>query len=284
MKVIFPKETQQSIVQLLSPNYDTPEASSLSFLLLEYVFGWTQTSIIINSAHTPTAEEEELLDTSITRLQNNEPIQYIMEVADFYSRSFHVNEHVLIPRQETESLIQFIKEYQPWTQVKIADIGTGSGCIPCTLYHEIDTSEIHAYDISTDALAVAEQNIQSLGCQIQLHKIDILNESLAESNFDIIISNPPYVLESEKKSMHANVLTHEPHLALFVKDENPLLFYSEIAKQGQHALKKGGLLFFEINERYAIETAEMLLSKGYTKTRIFQDIHGKDRFVSGELS
>ncbi|PIB36334.1 protein-(glutamine-N5) methyltransferase, release factor-specific [Reichenbachiella sp. 5M10] len=283
MKVIFPKETQQSILAILSLSYDIAEASSLSFLLVEHVFGWTRTSIIINSAHTPTLAQQNLLDSCLVRLQNQEPIQYIIGMADFYGRTFHVNEYTLIPRQETESLIQYIKAYQAWSQPKIADIGTGSGCIPCTLSLEMATSEVHAYDISEEALSVATQNAQALGCSsIQFHSIDILHDSLAESGFDLIVSNPPYVLQSEKNTMHANVLEHEPHLALFVEDDNPLVFYKVIARQAKTALKPGGVLFFEINEQYGNPTEGLLLSLGYHHTQIHLDIHGKDRFVSAQ--
>ncbi|UXP34120.1 peptide chain release factor N(5)-glutamine methyltransferase [Reichenbachiella agarivorans] len=283
MKVIFPRETHQSVVSTLYPIFGQQEAEALSKIALEKIFDWNQTDLILNQESTVEENKVEHLHQVISRLQKQEPIQYILEEADFYGRKFYVNENVLIPRQETESLIQIIKEYKNWKNVKIADIGTGSGCIPCSLYIEINTSLVIAYDISIPALEVAKKNADLLGCKIDFRQLDILNQDLDEKDLDIIISNPPYVLDREKQQMTSNVLDHEPHLALFVEDNHPLVFYEAIAVRSKSTLKRGGCLFFEINEKFGTEVAELLSTSGYGQVQIHQDINGKDRFVSGEL-
>jgi release factor glutamine methyltransferase len=276
-----PQNLRQKTVSHITPIWGANESEAIADLVLEFLFNFTKTDIIINNEISIDNEKLKEYDLLILRLLHHEPIQYITERAAFYGRDFIVNEHVLIPRQETESLIQLISNYRSWQQPKIADIGTGSGCIACSLALEILESVVQGFDISEEALAIASKNAQQLGCNSEFSKLDILNEKLTADTFDIVVSNPPYVLNSEKKEMKKNVLSFEPAIALFVPDDNPLLFYHAIAKQSHAALKDNGVLFIEINEQFGSRTAEMLEQYGFAKTQIHRDLHEKERFVSG---
>ncbi|MCV9389210.1 peptide chain release factor N(5)-glutamine methyltransferase [Reichenbachiella ulvae] len=283
MTQVFPKSALEKLSSQLQSIYDQNEAEAIAKIALEHLFEWNTTSYIINRSTTIDSDKLKDLNDYENRLLKHEPIQYIIGESDFYGRKFKVNQEVLIPRQETESLIQLIKETQPWNQVTLADVGTGSGCIPCTLYHEIDTAQVLAFDISKGALEVAQSNASRLNCKIEFRQLNILIESLPLDYFDIIVSNPPYVLDSEKEAMHSNVLEFEPHLALFVEDKHPLLFYEVIAQKAKNSLKKQGYLFFEINEQYGKATADLLTELGYQHVTIHQDLNQKDRFASAQL-
>ena len=188
---------------------------------------------------------------------------------------------MLIPRQETELLVHILKNDFTWQTPHIIDIGTGSGCIACSLALELEDAVVTGFDISEGALAVAKKNASSLSAKATFEPLDILTQDIPKRELDLIVSNPPYVMHKERLEMNANVLDNEPDLALFVSDEDPLLFYRSIAQKGKSALKKNGLLFFEINEQFGLEVEKLMIETGYNQTKIHKDLHGKARFVSG---
>jgi release factor glutamine methyltransferase len=199
----------------------------------------------------------------------------------------YVNEQVLIPRPETEELVEWIAQTNKGkAHLRVLDIGTGSGCIPLALYQQLQQPEIHAIDISSGALEVARQNAATQQATIHFHQADILDNANWHvlPVFDCIVSNPPYITLSEKQEMQENVLAHEPHLALFVPDEDPLRFYRAIASFALQHLAPGGQLYFEINEAWGKETAELLTGKGFTNIELKQDLQGKDRMLKALTS
>ena len=227
--------------------------------------------------------QKQKLQEAITRLKNHEPIQYIIGSTVFFNRDFMVEPGVLIPRPETEELMEMIVRENQNKPIRILDIGTGSGCIPVTLSLELPQSTVYSADISEDALCVAQKNIAHNKATVSLIHCDILDDTAIPrlpQQLDIIVSNPPYVMESEKTGMENNVLVHEPHLALFVPDEDPLLFYNRIADLGRTLLKEGGRIYFELNALLAQESAEMMISKGYKQVSLHKDLFGKLRFLT----
>lgn len=214
------------------------------------------------------------------RLKRGEPIQYIIGKAPFYGREFLVSPATLIPRNETEELVHLIIKENPQQGLRILDIGTGTGCIPISLFLEMKEPEVYALDISLEALKVARQNAKSLKAEVNFLQGDILRERIPLESLDILVSNPPYIPEKGKAEMHKNVLDFEPGLALFVPDEDPLLFYRRIAELGREHLKKGGRLYFEIHEDFGPETVDLLESMGYQEVRLIQDLNGKNRIVT----
>ncbi|EMS32872.1 Methylase of polypeptide chain release factors [Mariniradius saccharolyticus AK6] len=221
------------------------------------------------------------LQEAFRQLLLNKPIQYILGKAPFYGREFLVNPSVLIPRNETEELVHWILQENKSPNLRILDIGTGSGCIPITLDLELRMANVYGMDISTDALEVAKKNNRRLSAQVQFIESDILNEPFPVSNLDLIVSNPPYVLMSEKNQMHRNVLDNEPHLALFVDNDDPLLFYRVIAEKGKKALRPRGRIYFETNEAKAGEVCQLLRDLGYDQIEKRMDLNGKERMVRG---
>lgn len=220
-------------------------------------------------------------EADLERLNNGEPLQYLLGHAEFYGRKFSVNNSVLIPRPETELLVQQVIDWMGKnTQGMLLDIGTGSGCIAITLARELPNCRVMATDVDPKALAVAKENSRLLSAQVEFRINDILADELPYSSLDVVVSNPPYVLEREKKSMRRNVLGFEPHRALFVPDNDPLLFHRAIAQKGKHALKPGGLLGMEINEALGPATSEILGQAGYSNAVVHKDLDGKDRFVT----
>ncbi len=225
--------------------------------------------------------ESELLDfrSVVKRLQTSEPLQYILGKTEFYNCEILLNQHVLIPRPETEELVDLIVKSidQAFT---ILDIGTGSGCIPIALKKAKPTCQLVGLDISSEALEIAQKSALINEVDVLFYQADILNSALENlPQFDIIISNPPYVLESDKLDMSKNVLDFEPHLALFVPDHDPLRFYRRITEVGLSKLNPNGFLYFEIHERFGHETLEMLNAFGYSNGEIIKDMQGKDRIV-----
>lgn len=217
----------------------------------------------------------------IQRLNKYEPLQYVLGEAEFYGRKFVVNPDVLIPRPETELLVELVLEhFQGRDQkVSILDIGTGSGCIAITLALEIPSATVFATDISSGALAVAKNNSDRLKARVQFHNHNVLKDEFGFGMLDVVVSNPPYVLESERGEMNKNITHFEPAHALFVPDSNPLVFYNFIAERAKGTLEKGGLLITEINERFGQQVADVLRSSGYSSIKITKDLEGKDRNV-----
>ncbi|HCT31338.1 MAG TPA: peptide chain release factor N(5)-glutamine methyltransferase [Bacteroidales bacterium] len=217
----------------------------------------------------------------VSLLKLQKPIQYILGEADFFGLNFKVDSNVLIPRQETEELVDWIIKTNSLKTPSILDIGTGSGCIAISLKANIKNSKVSAIDISEGALNVAKNNSQINNVTVDFYKADILNNSsvIANQPFDIVVSNPPYVRELDKTFMQSNVLDYEPHSALFVSDADPLLFYREIAIRSQVLLKKGGWLYFEINEALGNETSNLLERNNFNEIEIRKDLNGKDRMI-----
>lgn len=271
--------------------YETGEIESFIAYCFEEYLGMNRASITLNKEST--VSESELLKFSfaIKYLKQQQPIQYIIGKADFYGLKLAVNQHVLISRPETEELVQLIIKdcsISEEKKVTILDIGTGSGCIAIALKKHIPFCEMHALDVSKEALEVAKKNAQLNSVSIHFHELNVLaipeNNSISSTKFDIIVSNPPYITLSEKGAMHKNVTDYEPHLALFVEDYEPLLFYTHICELALNALNKGGKLYFEINQQYGEQTKELLEQKGFTNVELIKDLNNNYRIVKGILN
>lgn len=271
--------------------YDTQEAKEIVFWLLEHELNLKKIDILADKPVNNTRNVD--WDTIITRINKHEPIQYILGETIFYGRRFLVDEAVLIPRPETEELVALIYEWERAAENKagakiVLDIGTGSGCIAVTLAKELNNARVFAYDISEEALAVAQKNATLNEAEVAFEKVDILrylNGKLEpKQKFDVIVSNPPYVTKQEAAQMRQNVLDFEPHLALFVEDNKPLIFYEAIAGFAAKALNEGGLVTVEINEAFGKETTEVFLKAGFTDVSVVQDIHKKNRIVRATFS
>ena len=218
---------------------------------------------------------------AVQRLLRHEPIQHIVGVAHFHGHRFAVSKHTLIPRPETEQLVDMIVDRnQDVPDLCVLDIGTGSGCIACSLARALRFAEVHAFDISQPALDLAAENARNLGVKVAFHHVDILNAVPQPQQFHIIVSNPPYICMHEQQLMEDNVLRYEPHSALFVPDNDPLLFYRAIARYASVALKPGGKLYFEINAAYGNDTAKLLSNFHFAEIEVARDFYGRDRFVS----
>jgi release factor glutamine methyltransferase len=273
-------ELFQSLSGQLQELYSGQESESIVIWLFEEYMGKSRTDLLKNTVldHVPVE-----LENAFKELLTGKPIQYVTGKAPFYGREFLVNADVLIPRNETEELVHLIIKENQNSHMRILDIGTGSGCIPITLALEMKQPEVYSLDISELALDVASQNASSLGANVVFQKCDILNEQIPFENLDIIVSNPPYVRISEKELMHDNVLKYEPHLALFVNDEDPLLFYRHIIQKARQVLNPNGRLYYEINEALGIAVSNLLKENGFKNIRIIKDLNNRDRIVSAVL-
>ena len=314
-------KTYQQLWQSLTPLYDAGEAQAIVRTVLDVKYGMTLTDIICGKVNELSADEERKLEEIIIRLQKGEPVQYVLGEADFAGRIFHVEPGVLIPRPETAELCQWIEEDMAGESTvssgnspqatddarRILDICTGSGCIAITLGLNIPNSEVTGWDISEDALRIAQRNVEMMKAgNVRIEHQDALalpkaaetdNKKMkgnddkevvkpkgeaktpSTQKWDLIVSNPPYICEKEKADMEKNVLEHEPSLALFVPDEDPLKFYRAIAEYASSALKSGGALYFEINPIYEKETREMLLKLDFKDIETKEDAFGKKRMM-----
>ena len=324
--------TYEELWHRLTHIYDAGEAKAIVRWVLDVRFDLSWTDILCGKVTELSAHDQTELEKIMQRLEKGEPVQYIIGVADFFGRQFHVAPGVLIPRPETEELCRWIlasdkhgltrtvrespyqsdaevrvSPHQSDTEVRVSpclsdanilDIGTGSGCIAITLALELPDAQVTAWDISDDALRIAADNAKSLGANVTFEHCDVLNISRScvpsvasdqrssasflvppSSKYSLIVSNPPYICEKEKSAMECNVLEHEPHLALFVPDDDPLLFYRAIAQYAIEALKPQGSLFFELNPLYADDLAQMLRMMSYHDISIRQDQFGNPRFL-----
>lgn len=280
--------TYSELWRSLTGIYDEGEAKAIVRLLLEVRFEMNLTDILCGKIEELSDDKIAQLNECIERLKKSEPIQYILEQEEFGGRIFKVAPGVLIPRPETYGLCKdIIKEYnrpycalQPPEPMNVLDIGTGSGCIAITLALDLWNSNVTAWDISSDALIIARENAHRLEAKLNLELKDALNITDEDINrWDIIVSNPPYICDNEKKDMAENVLAYEPDTALFVPDDDPLKFYRAIAEYGIKSLKRDGMLAFEINPIYANETICMLKELNYKNIRTVSDIFGKQRFT-----
>ena len=260
--------------------YPDTEIKSFSYLIIEKLTGFSRTEVIVNKNTIFSQEQRHEIEIFIKELKRFVPIQYILGETEFYGLPFNVNESVLIPRPETEELVDWIcKENDPTAPLQILDIGTGSGCIAISLKHEFRKSTIDAFDISEKALETAQSNAHRNKVDVNFSQVDILNVPDFDKMWDIIVSNPPYVTELEKDTMLPNVLEHEPHLALFVPDNDPLLFYRKIALFATRHLQPGGKLYFEINRQAGNACLDLLTQMGYRNPELRTDISGNDRMV-----
>ena len=272
------KAIAKQISEGLSGYYTAGEVSALTRIIATELLGVSQMAYFLKDDITLTAEQEALLDNAIERLKKQEPIQYILGYSDFCGLRFKVTPATLIPRPETSELVEWIANEAIGNE-SILDIGTGSGCIAVSLAHKLPQSKVTAWDISHEAIAVATENSKANGCSVAFEQLDILAYQPTGEQFDIIVSNPPYIKENEKEAMHSNVLDWEPHTALFVPDNDPLLFYRIIAGKGLTILKPGGRLYFEINRAHGKETMEMLAALGYTGIELRKDFAENDRMI-----
>lgn len=266
--------------------YEAEEAKQLFLMTFSSLTGKATIHYGLLQQENVSAADEASFANTLAELRRGRPIQHILGKADFYGYTFAVNEHTLIPRPETEELVQLIVNENKGKQGSILDIGTGSGCIALTLKKQLPQYAVTALDVSPDAIAVARRNSKALDADAEFILADILEwDSFFQSDqtYDIIVSNPPYITPKEQEQMHRNVLNFEPHSALFVEEHAPLIFYAAIADLAKVHLSDGGSLYFEINQYLGPEMVDLLQKKGFTDVNLLQDINGVDRMVSAKL-
>lgn len=286
------KDIQNKFHKELDPLYDKEEVNNFFFMLIENYYHVSRIGLAMEPQLSVDSYEGILI--ALDLLKKQQPIQYILGETEFYGLPFKVSEHTLIPRPETEELVEWIINHQPETgqaPLKILDVGTGSGCIAISLAKKLPNAEIFALDISVDALKIARHNAELNEVEVVFIEADILKisegrlkingESASDLKFDIIVSNPPYVREQEKQFMKPNVLDNEPHLALFVEDNDPLIFYKAITEFAVKNLKENGKLFFEINEFLGNDMIQLLVKHHFGKIELKQDMFKKDRMIKG---
>ena len=270
------------ITEKLITIYDDGESTSIADLVLEHLTGKNKSEISSGKQSIITTEQKEKLELLLTRLLKHEPVQYVLNESWFAGMKFYVDKNVLIPRPETEELVEWIIDNCkfPVNELKILDIGTGSGCIPIALKRRIRKAEVWSCDISAEAIEVAKRNAVTLGAEVNFMQLDFLNKNTWNQlpNFDIIVSNPPYVPEQNKAAMKPNVLQYEPATALFVPDNNPLIFYKAIAEFGKTHLNKDGNIYCEIHEDSGETVLNLFKDSGY-KTELKKDMQEKDRMI-----
>lgn len=274
--------------------YDMDELTSVKYLVLSEITSLSKAQLRAFADRALSVDQLQKLGEIIVELQTGKPVQYVLGHTEFYGLPFNVNPSALIPRPETEELVEWILESQEsrvknqeprvknQDDLRILDIGTGSGCIPIALKKHLPGARVSALDISAEALKTARQNAELNNVEIEFIEDDILNlsnPSPLTAHYSLIVSNPPYVTEQEKGEMHGNVLDHEPHTALFVPDNDPLIFYNAIADFALAHLKKDGLLFFEINENFGKQTVELLVNKSFKNIELRKDMRGKNRII-----
>ena len=264
--------------------YEEHEAQSIMRLVLNDCFGITFNDICGGALDNMSDANQTRLSSIIQRIKQGEPVQYVIGHTRFYNRNFIVTSDVLIPRPETEGLIVVIKQLIHAKSPTILDIGTGSGCIAITIAKEIPSSHVTAWDISEGALSVARRNAEIHNADVTFTKQDALNPPCDNKKYDIIVSNPPYICTQEAQDMDANVLEHEPHIALFVPDDDPLLYYRSIAIYASRALNRNGILAIEINPLYCSELSDMLLSHTFCDILVIKDDFGKNRIIRAKKS
>ena len=262
----------------LTPLYEISEAKAIVRWVLDVRFGLSMADILCDKVNQLSADDQKELETMTQRLEKGEPVQYIIGMADFCGRQFHVAPGVLIPRPETEELCRWITQKNRPSVLSVLDIGTGSGCIAVTLALEMPKAKVTAWDISDETLRIAQKNAQTLGAEVTFEHQDILNVSLHDK-YDLIVSNPPYIQPKERDGMGKNVLDYEPHQALFAPEEEPIIFYQRIGDYAWQSLNPGGALYFELNPLTADEVSDYLQRLGFSEIEIRQDQFGKQRFL-----
>ncbi|WP_452232666.1 peptide chain release factor N(5)-glutamine methyltransferase [Lacinutrix sp. MEBiC02595] len=287
------KEIQNIFHEQLDAIYGVDEVNSFFYLLIEACCDFSRMKLALEPGKTITKTEEEALTNALQRLKEEEPIQYILGETEFYGLPFKVNANTLIPRPETEELVDLIindvNSIAFQKPISILDIGTGSGCIAISLAKNLPKAKVYALDVSAKAIEQAKENAALNNVEVVFIEADILNEkswdlAFSSLELDIIVSNPPYVRNLEKQEMNSNVLQNEPHLALFVEDDNPLQFYEAITTFAVDHLKPKGELYFEINEYLGAAMIALLEENGFEAIELKQDIFGKDRMLKGIMS
>lgn len=280
--------TYSEIWHRIATSYDDGEARAIARILIEELFGLSYTDIVCGATDQLSADDTLRLDTAVRRIEQGEPLQHVLGYADFCGNHFGVNASVLIPRPETEWLVDEGERLMndasnaaPSAPKRILDIGTGSGCIAISLKLRLGEAYVEAWDISEEALRTAESNAKALKAEVAFCKRDALRTEESVAPWDLIVSNPPYICDSERADMDDNVLLHEPHTALFVPDDDPLRFYRAIARYALRSLNNGGSLLFECNTRYAEATGEMMREMGFEDVTVNDDCFGLPRFVKG---
>ena len=288
------KQYREHFNESLKLLYPTSEIDSFFFLILEEYMDLKRIDVVLKSDFYLDKKSLNLMQIATKQLEQEIPIQYIIGKTEFFGLPFHVNKEVLIPRPETEELVEQVLKEVSLTkicktttdettnekQLKILDIGTGSGCIAISLKKQLPSSKISAMDVSDKALHIAKKNAVLNKVDINFIHLDILKTNNLDKLYDVIVSNPPYVRELEKKEMKNNVLNNEPHLALFVDNKNPLLFYNKIAELAENFLTKNGQIHFEINQYLGKETIKLLAEKGFKNIQLKKDIFGNDRIIT----
>lgn len=280
--------TYSEIWHRIATSYEDGEARAIARILIEELFGLSYTDIVCGATDQLSADDTLRLDTAVRRIELGEPLQHVLGYADFCGNHFGVNASVLIPRPETEWLVDEGERLMngasnaaPSAPKRILDIGTGSGCIAISLKLRLGEAYVEAWDISEEALRTAESNAKALKAEVAFCKRDALRAEESVAPWDLIVSNPPYICDSERVDMDDNVLLHEPHTALFVPDDDPLRFYRAIARYALRSLSNGGSLLFECNTRYAEATGEMMREMGFEDVTVNDDCFGLPRFVKG---
>lgn len=265
--------------------YPEREIESISYILLESLLNYSKIELQLKKDEKIKQNSLVQILSALEKLKKSVPIQYIIGETEFYDLKFKVNEHTLIPRQETEELVHMIIHENKFGSPRILDIGAGTGCIPITLAHFIKGAQVSSVDISQAAIEVAKANAKMNRVEVDFQICNILKweEYPWAKGLDIVVSNPPYVRESEKAIMNDNVLSYEPHTALFVDDTDPLIFYRRIAEFAKKHLKVGGKLYFEINEALGQDMIRLLSDLGFSSIRLLKDLNGKDRMTYAEL-
>lgn len=286
--------TYSEIWHRIATSHDDGEARAIARILIEELFGLSYTDIVCGATEQLSADDTLRLDTAVRRIEQGEPLQHVLGYADFCGNRFSVNGSVLIPRPETEWLVDEgaklmngciasdeTQHKAPHSPKRILDIGTGSGCIAISLKLRLGDAYVEAWDISEEALRTAQDNADALKAEVVFRKRDALRADNTAAPWDLIVSNPPYICDSERSAMDDNVLLHEPHTALFVPDDDPLRFYRAIARYALLTLNAGGSLLFECNTRYAEATGAMLRDMGFEEVTVSDDCFGLPRFVRG---
>jgi len=286
------EKSTEYISQSLSHLYTAREIKHLTTRILQHITKLSTANILTNKNTILSDNQSKKVKLIVERLKKNEPLEYIIGKCEFFSLPFEVNSHTLIPRPETEELVDWIIRDNKTHKfdLRILDIGTGTGCIAISLAKNLNNSAVTAFDISTEALEIAKKNAEKNNVTVNFRKMDILEIAGQARNdntdytdeFDIIVSNPPYICEKEKAEMEENVLQYEPHLALFVPDNNPLLFYRAIALFATTHLKQGGNLYLEINRTFGNETCKILDEMGFSNIELKKDLSGNDRMIKAQ--
>lgn len=271
----------KNIRDKIKPIYNE-EADSIAMLIVEKLTGFSNTEILVGKSFTLTSQSGSKIDKYLCALKNHIPVQYILGEVDFYGHKFYVNKEVLIPRPETEELVRVVSYHLKDSRAAtVVDIGTGSGCIAISLALLKPDIKLSAIDISEGALEIAIKNAHKYSVDIEFEQVDVADFT-TDIKYNVIVSNPPYVTESEKGLMRRNVLDYEPSNALFVSDDDPLYYYKIIVDLAKTALHDSGAIFLEINERYGKEVEDLLIGAGLKETKILKDINRKDRIVCGQ--